>query len=290
MLPCGHRRPPLFTSFDHAHALTMHPPAGTARSSWRAVALPAEHGGWGLLGEPIALGLALAPSVAGACLALAAVAAFLARHPFRLVMIDRRKHLRYPRTDVAERFLLGYGGIALAFLLAAVALSDTAFWPVLAIVAPVGLLALVHDALGRSREAVAEAAGGVALCAVATAIALAGGFPTAPAWGAGLLLALRAVPSVLYVRARIRLDRGLPAGPWLALGAHALALVAALVLAWHSWAPWVAAAVFGVLLLRAALCLSPWRGSVRPQTLGYQELAFGLLTLVVLALGYRAMM
>jgi hypothetical protein len=36
----------------------------------RLVALPAEHGGWGLLLEPIALGLAVAPSLAGTFLGM----------------------------------------------------------------------------------------------------------------------------------------------------------------------------------------------------------------------------
>ena len=68
---------------------------------WRPVALPAEHGGWGFLAEPVVLGLVLAPSAAGLCLALAALAAFLARHPLRLALIDRRKGVRYPRTGLA---------------------------------------------------------------------------------------------------------------------------------------------------------------------------------------------
>src|SRR5512136_2263107 len=63
----------------------------------KAVALPAEHGGWGFLAEPVILGLVLAPSAAGVCLALAALAAFLARHPLRLLLLDRRKGTRYPR-------------------------------------------------------------------------------------------------------------------------------------------------------------------------------------------------
>ncbi len=58
---------------------------------WKTVALPAEHGGGSFLAEPAILGLALAPSAAGACLALAALAGFLARHPLRLALIDRRK-------------------------------------------------------------------------------------------------------------------------------------------------------------------------------------------------------
>jgi hypothetical protein len=101
------------------------------------------------------------------------------------------------------------------------------------------------------------------------------------------LLALRAITSVLYVRARIRLDRGLTAGPGVVLAGHAAALLAAAVLAGSDWAPWLAAAAFLVLLARAAWGLSPARRRTRPQVLGFQELGFGLLTLTLLALGYR---
>lgn len=39
----------------------MPAPASVERGiSWKAVALPVEHGGWGLLGEPILIGLCLA--------------------------------------------------------------------------------------------------------------------------------------------------------------------------------------------------------------------------------------
>ena len=44
----------------------------TARSPLRAVAVPSEHGGWGLTAEPVLLGLIVAPSAAGACLGAAA--------------------------------------------------------------------------------------------------------------------------------------------------------------------------------------------------------------------------
>jgi hypothetical protein len=261
----------------------------TLRIPWKSVALPAEHGGFGLLGEPVALGLVLAPSLAGLGLAIAAVAAFLARHPFRLMMLDLRKGVRYPRTALAERFLLGYLALAAAGLLAALASSASPFWPALAAAAPVGLVALAFDALGRSREAVAETAGAVALAGAATAIALAGGFPASLAWAAGGLLALRAIPSVLYVRARLRLDRGLGAGPGVAWLAHGVALVAAVVLSRQGWAPWIAVAVFATLLTRALWGLSRLRRRVRPQVVGFQELGFGLLTLVLLAIGFRGM-
>lgn len=50
-------------------------------SSLRALALPAEHGGWGFVLEPVVLGLLVCPSRPGGALALAATATFLAHHP-----------------------------------------------------------------------------------------------------------------------------------------------------------------------------------------------------------------
>jgi hypothetical protein len=251
------------------------------------VALPAEHGGWGLLVEPVLLGLVLAPSAAGVCLALAALAGFLARHPLRLWLLDRRKRARYPRTALAERFFSAYALLALLLLAAAPTLERAPFWPALAVAVPIGLVPLGFDAAGRSREVLPETAGALALGASATAIALGGGAAAGLAWGAWALLALRAVTSVLYVRARIRLDRGVAAGPRAVVSAHTVALAAATGLAFAGWAPWLAPAVFAVLLARAAWGLSSWRRPVRPKTLGFQELGYGILTLALLAVGYR---
>ena len=94
----------------------------------KTVALPTEHGGWGITLEPVLLGLLVAPSVAGACLALATVGAFLARHPFKIVAGDRRRGRRFARTPVAERFTILYGGAALAsFTLAIVTAQKFVF-------------------------------------------------------------------------------------------------------------------------------------------------------------------
>ena len=263
------------------------PPERPAAVPWRAVALPAEHGGWGFLAEPVILGLVLAHSAAGLGLALAALAAFLARHPLRLLLIDRRKGVRYPRTTLAERAFAAYTAAALALVAVAFALASSPFWLPLAVAAPIGLVALAFDARGRSREAFPEAAGAVALGASAPAIALAGGAPAAFAWGAWALLALRAVTSVLYVRARIRLDRGLAAGPGAVHAGHAAALAAATGLTSVGWAPWLAPVVFFVLLARSGWGLSRWRRPARPQALGFQEVGYGLLTLALLAVGCR---
>jgi hypothetical protein len=256
--------------------------------AWKAVALPTEHGGWGLLGEPIVLGLVLAPAAAGACLALSAGAAFLARHPLRLVFLDRRRGVRYPRTALAERFFAGYALAATALLALALALAPAAFWPALVAAAPIALASLAYDVFGRSREALPEAMGAVALSGACAAIALAGGAPAPVAFAAWVLLALRSAGSVLYVRARIRLDRGLPAGPGLVLAGHAAALALVTAMATARVAPWLAVVAFAVLLARAGWGLSRRRRPVRPRQLGLRELGYGVLTLVLVSVGYLA--
>ncbi|MFP3942061.1 MAG: YwiC-like family protein, partial [Thermoanaerobaculia bacterium] len=65
---------------------------------WRAVALPPEHGSWGLVGEPVVLGLLVAPGWAPFLVGLAAFAAFLAYRPAKLAWGDLRRGRRYPRT------------------------------------------------------------------------------------------------------------------------------------------------------------------------------------------------
>ncbi|MCB0972737.1 MAG: YwiC-like family protein, partial [Acidimicrobiales bacterium] len=61
------------------------------------MAMPTEHGGWGLTLEPVVLGLLVAPSIAGTCIGLAAIVAFLARTPLRIVLVDLRRRRWLPR-------------------------------------------------------------------------------------------------------------------------------------------------------------------------------------------------
>ena len=91
-----------------SHAATTAPvsPAKAERSPLRSVAVPTEHGGWGLTAEPVVLGLAVAPSIAGACLGAAAILAFLARTPLRIVLVDRHRNRDLGRTALARRVLL----------------------------------------------------------------------------------------------------------------------------------------------------------------------------------------
>ncbi|MGH8978936.1 MAG: YwiC-like family protein, partial [Acidimicrobiia bacterium] len=77
--------------------------AAQPRAPWRSVAIPDEHGGWGLTAEPALLGLLVAPSWAGVLLAAAAFLAFMVRTPLKVVLVDQWRRRRLPRTRVAAR-------------------------------------------------------------------------------------------------------------------------------------------------------------------------------------------
>jgi hypothetical protein len=239
-----------------------------------------------MLLEPLLVGLVAAPTRAGMGVALCAVAAFLARHPLRLVVSDLRRGVKAPRTRLAVRIAALYGLVALGGLLGALRNAPVrAFWPLLAAL-PLGLVQLVYDARMKGRQLLPEVLGGVALGSTVAVLMLAGGWPTGAAFGAWALLATRAVASILYVRARLRLDRKQPASISTPLVAHLVGLLVAAGLFACRAAPALGVVAFVVLLARASFGLSPWRRPVRPQQVGRAEVGYGALTAALLAVGY----
>lgn len=250
------------------------------------VALPNEHGGWGLSLEPVALGLVLAPSAASLCLAVATVGAFLARHPLKIAAGDRRRGRRFPRTAAAERFALLYGAVAASSFAAAVALAPSEeFLLPLAFAAPLAAVQLLYDFTGRSRALLPELSGATALASVAAACALASGWPLAPALGLWAVLAARVAPTILYVRARLMLLHGKEAAAAPVVAAHAAAALAVFALALIGVAPWLAFAASVALLARAVLGFAE-SAPVTAKRIGVRELAFGVMTVTALAAGH----
>ncbi|MDY7104924.1 MAG: YwiC-like family protein [Actinomycetota bacterium] len=177
--------------------------APTARSTLRAVAVPSEHGGWGLTLEPALLGLLVGPSIAGACLAGAALVAFVARTPAKAVLVDVWRRRRTERGRVAQRVLAVELVVGAALVVVAAALADGAFWVPVAIAAPLVAMELWFDMRSRSRRLVPELAGAVGIGAVAAAIVAAGAGSSALAAAVWAIVAARSVTAIPHVRALI---------------------------------------------------------------------------------------
>ena len=275
------------TSFGSSPVNNLNPRAAAVGVRLRSVALPVEHGGWGLALEPVALGLCVAPGVPGLFLGVATVAAFLTRHPLKIVAGDRRRGRRFPRTPVAERFTLAYAAVALVSFVFALMTAPTVFLLPLALAAPFAAVQLVYDAKGRSRELLPELSGATAMASAAAAIALAGGLKLAPAlalWA--LLAAARVVPSILYVRARLRINHGQSPAISSSLATHAAGVALAFALAWAGVAPALAVVAASLLLVRAAYALSRLCPPLTAKQVGFSEIGFGVINVLVLALGY----
>ncbi len=252
----------------------------------RTVALPPEHGAWGFLLEPILLGLLVAPSWAGVCVMAATIGGFLTIQPMKIALVDWRRGKRYARTRLAERVLAAFGALALVEGVAAIALAGPHILVPLFIALPLAGLLLVSYARQQGRDLMPELAGAAALALAAPSIALAGDAPLDTALALWAIQTARVVPSILYVRARLRLEKGQPHTGDLALGAHAAALVALIALAALGVVPWLSILAMIVLLARAARGLSESRNRVRPQKIGFLEIGYGLLTVLLAALGY----
>jgi len=259
------------------------------RVAARSVALPAEKGSWSLVSEPILLGLLAAPSWAGAVLALGAFAIFLCNRPLKITLADRRRGRSYERTGLARRYLMGYAAVAVVTLAVGFMLGGwRPFLPLLAAAPLLALFAAYDQRPGRHWQA--ELVAPVAFAAIVAAMALAAGWAWPPALGLWGFMIARAVPAVLFIRSRLRLDKGQAAAPGESLAAvfvaHVLAVAAVAGLAWLGWLPWLAVVAAVVLLLRAAWGLSPWRWRISVIALGFLETGFGILAVLLVAVGY----
>jgi len=247
----------------------------------KTIALPAEHGGWGFLLEPIALGLLLGPSIAGLYLALSAVALFLARQPLTIMVLNR--HRDSPRTAWARKFSALYLVVSFAAFSAAIIFSAQSFMLPLAIAAPLALVQLIYDWSGRKRVLLAEIAGTVSVSSLAAALALAGGWPRTASLALWAIVMARSVPTIFYVRACLARVHRRPASPLPMFMAHGFALASVVTLARFALAPQLAVAAMMVLGLRAVVGF--YRLHATPKQLGFSEIAFGGLMVLAVVCG-----
>ena len=252
----------------------------------KSIALPSEHGGWGFLIEPILLGLLVAFTWQGVLLAVSAFGVFLIHQPLKIATKDRLKRRRPPRAVWAERFAIGYALLVIIPLVILFAIAPLTFLLPIALAVPFAATQLYYDTRNRSRYFIPEACGAVALAVVASAIALLNRWDLWLAMALWLILAFRAVTAILYVRARIRLKFKKPARIQVVWIAHSVALLGVVGLVVIRLVPIVTIVPFVILLGRSAMGLSKYRKSHPVKVIGFQELAYGLMTVIVIAFGY----
>ena len=254
--------------------------------SLKKIAIPVEHGGWGILFEPIVLGLIAFPSVGGLLISLAAVGAFFARQPLKLALVDWRRDRIYPRTRASAALAVAFGFLAALMLAGAIASSGTRILLPLLIAAPLALIQVWFDAKNDSRQLLPELSGAAAMSGVAGMIALAAGagwIVAAVVWG---VMVGRALPTILYVRSRVLMERGAAASRAIPVLAHVGAALLGLVLFAGGLVPIVVPIALAILLGRCAVGLSPLRRRASAKEVGFTEIAWGAVTVIAIGLAF----
>lgn len=248
------------------------------------MAFPVEHGGWGFTLEPIILGLLLAPSAAASELSVAALAAFLARRPLKLVTTDLVRKRWLPRSSVALSVAMTYVLIAVASVAAAVVTASAPFWQPYALAAPLAIFAMYEDAHSRGRTIGAELAGSIAMGSTVAAIALADGWEAGPALGLWLVLIARAVTSIALVRGQIRRVHDKPTRETVIYGVLVSAVVILAIAAVTDLVPWLS--VVAVAGIGVVAYISFSRPPVAAKVVGWTQIAVGLVVVLMTAIGF----
>jgi hypothetical protein len=259
-------------------------PRAKQRSTLRTVALPSEHGGWGLTLEPVLLGLLVAHSVSALCIGLAAVLAFLARTPLKLAVVDARRGRTLERTRLARKVAAAELVVLTVLVVVAFLTAIPGFWWPIFGIAPLLLVELSYDIRSRSRRLIPELAGAVGIAGVAAMMALAGGLDTAVALGLWAVLAGRAIAAIPTIRSQVLKLHGRPTKAVLPVAADlvALALVAATAIAEPAL---IAGAVAVAVAIVAQRALIAWAPTERAVVLGIRQTVMGLAVVIATAIG-----
>jgi len=260
----------------------------TARPSGLFV-LPKEHGAYGQLTFPLVTAFAAGGvSWAGALLAIAVIAAFLAHEPAAVVLGHRGPRARRERGRPAASGLACCLALALAAgVAAAVVIPPTARWSLAVPAVPAVVLAIAMIR-GREKSWYGETATALAFSGVAVPVMLAAAAAPAAAYIVGTTFALLFVTITLAVRAVILRVRGggdaaaAAAARWstLAIAVTAIVAIAALTAA-HRVVPSLLVSTAPGLCTAAVVAARP-PAATRLRAVGWTVIGVSTVTAVLL--------
>lgn len=256
------------------------------RVKLKPIALPTEHGSWGFLFEPVVAAVAVGVSASAPWIALMAVGAFLARQPLKIFLSDNRAGRRLPQTAVALKLALAFGVIAAFGLIGQIVTSGVFPLFPLVIAAPFAGYQIYRDMLRKSRGLVSELLAAAALASTAAVITLAAGWRIQDALLIWFIFAARFVPSIVYVRNRLLLEKG---KDWSRASVYLTnigAFAAIVALAANGLIPALPAGIFAVLTFRAVIGVSRFRHKVKAVRIGIFEVIYGALLVAAVIIGY----
>lgn len=249
----------------------------------KKVSFPREHGSWGFLLEPLFLSLFVASSQNGLLLALTTFVIFLNHQPVRILLNEKdSKKIK----SLAVVFFLIYFlviGVLLILIIRETTLELLIPFSI-SIVIMFGYLLLEMKNYGRNLFV--EFIAPVAITFIALNIVLLDGWEFEKIFAFGIVLLSRAIPTLLYVRTKVEIIKGLNAqSVWLRIS-ELFFLILITFLAFNQSVPYLS--IFAILLLvtRSVLGLLPKNKIEKIKRFGMKEFGFGILFVIINAIGY----
>lgn len=251
----------------------------------RQIALPVEHGGWSFLFEPLIAGLALAFSAHGLWIVLIMIGAFLVRRPLSIFISHLVAGRRTELSETAFKMSIGPAALFLTGVAGAIVFVEARALLPLAVLLPLAAVQLYCDVVRNNRSAAAEMAAAFTMSASAAAIILAGGGNVQFATAVWLYLAAKSAGSILYVRNRLRLEKGKGHSKALPAVTHIIGSVLVTLMAFDKLLPMLTIPIFALLTFRSIFGLSKYRSPAKAVKIGIYEVIFGVIGILALIFG-----
>ena len=252
----------------------------------KSIALPVERGAWGFLFEPLIAGIIIAPSIAAPFIPLLAVGAFLTRQPLKFFLGDWRQNRTLPRTLIARKFVLIFGGIATFGLLGSLIFAPLHSFLPFVLATPLVIYLVIQDLARQTRHLVPELLAAAALASSVSVLALAGGFAAPFALALCAVILARLIPSILYVRCRVRMNKDKEFTIFSPIAAHIAALILVIGIYYIGLSSLLTVLMATFLAGRAIYGLSPYRQSLSAKTIGIWEVVYGIAYALSIGIGY----
>ncbi len=192
----------------------------------------------------------------------------------------------WERAMAASGLVLLYSGILVVGLTGTLLSGGSDPLLPIVFILPFVMFQIYYDVARRSRQLIPELTGAVSISASVAVIALASGLLWINAVALWMIFVARLIPSILYVRQRLLLEKGKEFSRVTPSLAHIAALLLVAVLAYNGLIPYLTIFAMLALLYRAASGLSPNRRKLRAMQIGVWEVIYGALTVLSVVVGH----
>jgi len=252
-------------------------------SNIKKVAFPREHGSWGFFLEPILLSLLVGYSLNGLLLVLSSFVIFLAHQPIRVLL--NKKNPKKIKSIAVITFVF-YAFISL--LLLSIVILEIEFEILglflISVLMMFGYLLLELKNLGRNLFA--EFIAPIAITFIALNVVLLNNWTFTKIIFFGIVLLSRAIPTLLYIHTKVEIIKGKNISSLLLRVSEFIFLALIIFFALNNSVPYLSILAIAILIFRSVVGLLPKNKNEKTKEMGMKEFGFGILFVIINAIGY----